>query len=171
MDTTSPATPATSTESPLPTLILGCGNLLFSDDGAGLRLLNRLAVECDLAQARFVNAGSVNFDMLSYVESATAMLVVGAADLREAAGTVAIFEGADMDAFLSGFRRRTAHELGLANLMDVARLLRRLPTRRALLAIQPGQVERSNALSAPVDAALPLALQRAQELLRRWHGT
>jgi len=171
MDTTSPATPATSTESPLPTLILGCGNLLFSDDGAGLLLLNRLAVECDLAQARFVNAGSVNFDMFSYVESATAMLVVGAADLREAAGTVAIFEGADMDAFLSGFRRRTAHELGLANLMDVARLLRRLPARRALLAIQPGQVERSSALSAPVDAALPLALERAQELLRRWHGT
>jgi hydrogenase maturation protease len=170
MDTTSPATPAATSEFSLPTLILGCGNLLFSDDGAGLRLLNRLAVESDPAHARFVNAGTVTFDVFSDIESATAMLVVGAANLREAPGTVAIFEGSDMDAFLSGYRRRTAHELGLANLMDVARLLRRLPPRRALLAIQPGRIDRSSALSAPVDAALPLALQRANELLRRWRG-
>jgi hydrogenase maturation protease len=170
MDTTSPAAPAATTDMMFPTLILGCGNMLFSDDGAGLRLLNQLAVQTDPAHARFVNGGNVNFDVFSHVESATSMLVVGAADLREAPGTVAIFEGADMDAFLSGFRRRTAHELGLANLMDLARLLRRLPSRRALLAIQPGRIDRSNALSAPVDAALPLALKRAEELLRRWRG-
>jgi hydrogenase maturation protease len=170
MDTTSPSIPTADTTFRVPTLILGCGNRLFGDDGAGLWLLNRLAVEVDPVHACCIDAGAASFEVYAYVESATAMLVVGAADLGEVPGTVAIVEGPDMDAFLSGRRRRTGHELGLANLMDLARLLRRLPPRRALLAIQPGRSERSSTLTGPVDAALPRAVQQAKELLRRWHG-
>jgi hydrogenase maturation protease len=170
MDTTSAAISGTTTELNVPTLILGCGNLLHADDGAGLQLLRRLTLELDPTHACCVDAGAVEFDAFRYVESATAMLVVGAANLHAAPGTIALFEGDDMDAFLSGFRRRSGHELGLANLMDVARLLRRMPPRRALLGIQPGYRARSSALSAAVDAALPAALTQAKDLLRRWQA-
>jgi hydrogenase maturation protease len=60
------------------------------------------------------------------------------------------------------------HELGLIDLLDMARLQGCLPARRALLCIQPSRIEWSEALSAPVMQAFPDAIRQAQALLARW---
>ena len=57
------------------------------------------------------------------------------------AGAIAPFEGAAMDEFLRSTRRRTVHEVGLIDLLDMARLRDCLPPRRALLCIQPGRID------------------------------
>jgi hydrogenase maturation protease len=73
-----------------------------------------------------------------------------------------------MDRFLRSTRRRTVHEVGLIDLLDMARLEGCLPRRRALLCIQPCRIDWSDALSAPVAQVLPEAARQARELLRRW---
>jgi hydrogenase maturation protease len=74
-----------------------------------------------------------------------------------------------MDAFLTSARRRTVHEVGLIDLLDIARLLGCLPERRALLCLQPERIDWSTSLSAPVEQALGLATMRAKALLQQWH--
>ena len=73
-----------------------------------------------------------------------------------------------MDDFLCSTRRRTVHEVGLIDLLDMARLRGCLPPRRALLCIQPGRIDWSEQLSTPVAAALPEAVRQAAALLERW---
>ena len=73
-----------------------------------------------------------------------------------------------MDEFLQGARRRTVHEIGLMDLLDMARLEACLPPQRALLCMQPGPIGWNEALSAPVAAALPAATRLATEQLKRW---
>jgi hydrogenase maturation protease len=149
-------------------LVLGFGNVLLSDDGAGVRLVERLRSELGADAADFVDAGTLSFSLLSYVEEADSMLVIDAADLNGAPGAVGLFEGAAMDNFLKSARRRTVHEVGLIDLLDMARLHDCLPRRRALLCIQPLRIDWSERLSPPVAQALPEAGRMARATLQRW---
>ena len=149
-------------------LVLGIGNILLSDDGAGVKLIERLRSELGADAATFIDGGTIGFALLSYVEATDSMLVVDTADLDSAPGTIALFEGEAMDRYLTSVRRRTVHEVGLMDLLDMARLQDCLPSRRALLCIQPACINWSEALSAPVAAAFPGALEQARALLERW---
>jgi len=154
-----------------PTLVLGFGNVLLSDDGAGIRLVERLRSELGTDAAEFVDGGTLSFTLLSYLEATDSMLVIDAADLDSPPGTVFLFEAAAMDEFLMSSRRRTVHEVGLIDLLDMARLQDCLPGQRALLCIQPGRIDWCETLSAPVTEALPEAARQARATLHRWQFT
>jgi hydrogenase maturation protease len=154
-----------------PTLVLGFGNVLLSDDGAGVQLVEQLRSEFGDDTANFIDAGTLSFSLLSYIEATHSMLVIDAADIDGTPGTIRLFEGAAMDDFLTSSRRRTVHEVGLIDLLDMARLRDCLPRRRALLCIQPQRIDWSETLSAPVADALPEAARQATALLQRWQLT
>lgn len=149
-------------------LVLGFGNVLLSDDGAGVQLVELLRCELGTHAAEFVDGGTLSFSLLSYVEAAQSMLVIDAADLDSTPGTVSLFEGAAMDEFLKTSRRRTVHEVGLVDLLDMARLQDCLPNQRALLCIQPGRIDWCETLSRPVTEAITEATRRARATLERW---
>lgn len=149
-------------------LVLGIGNVLLGDDGAGVKLVERLRSELGAEAANFIEGGAIGFALLSFVEATDSMLVVGAAELDSMPGTIALFEGSAMDRLLASVRRRTVHEVGLIDLLDMARLQDCLPTRRALLCIQPARIVWSEALSTPVEAAFDGAIEQARALLERW---
>jgi hydrogenase maturation protease len=167
---TASAVGVAATGAPVP-LVLGIGNVLLSDDGAGVKLVDRLRSDLGAAAASFVDGGTLSFSLLSYIESTDSVLVIDAADLGSAPGTISLFENLAMDRFLASVRRRTVHEVGLIDLLDMARLQRCLPSRRALLCIQPARIEWSETLSAPVAQALPAAGREARALLQRWKIT
>jgi hydrogenase maturation protease len=82
-------------------------------------------------------------------------------------GTVRVFEGAEFVAFLvSG--RRSVHEVGFADLMDIARLQDCLPANRALIGIQPEVLGWGESTGESVTAALPRAADSAVDLIRKW---
>jgi hydrogenase maturation protease len=153
------------------TLVLGFGNVLLSDDGAGVQVVARLRRALGAENADFIDAGTLSFSLLPYIEATDSMLVIDAADINHPPGAIALLEGTAMDTFLSSARRRTVHEVGLIDLLDMARLRDCLPCRRALLCIQPGRIDWSEELSAPVADALPEAARQAAALLKRWEKT
>jgi hydrogenase maturation protease len=154
-----------------PALVLGFGNVLLSDDGAGVQLVERLRAELGEGAAQFIDAGTLSFSLLPYIEATDSMLVIDAADINRPPGAIDLLEGAAMDQFLSSARRRSVHEVGLIDLLDMARLRDSLPRRRALLCMQPGRIDWSDALSSPVAQALPEAVRQAAALLQRWRNS
>jgi hydrogenase maturation protease len=150
-------------------LVLGFGNVLLSDDGAGVRLVERLRSEPGPI-ADLVDAGTLSFSLLPYVEATDSLLVIDAAHLDSAPGTVRLLEGGAMDAFLTGGRRRSVHEVGLIDLLDMARLQGCFPSQRALLCIQPLRIDWCESLSAPVAEAMPEAARQARATLYRWQS-
>jgi len=149
-------------------VVLGFGNVLLRDDGAGVQLTELLRVALGAAAGVFVDGGTMSFSLLPYIEETDALLVIDAADLRSAPGTLALFEGAEMDSFLRIARRRSVHEIGLIDLLDMARLQGCLPSRRALLCVQPDRIDWGEELSPSVAEVLPRAARQATELLQRW---
>ena len=150
------------------TLILGIGNTLLCDEGAGIHALNLLqAGYPDFPNLTFVDGGTLSFTLAAYIEDCDNLLVFDAAELRSPPGTVRVMAGTAMDKFL-GAAKRSPHEVGLLDLFDIARLTGSLPDRRALIGIQPDRIEWGMSPSEAVASALPLAVAQAAELLGRW---
>jgi hydrogenase maturation protease len=51
--------------------VLGFGNVLLSDDGAGVKLLERLQSELGADGADFVDGGTLSFSLLPYLRQRT----------------------------------------------------------------------------------------------------
>ena len=149
-------------------LVLGIGNTLLADDGVGVRIVESLRGEPDMAERMLIDGGTLSFSLLSHLEDAQAMLVVDAANLEAAAGTVRVFESEAMDRFIRRSGGRSVHEVGLAEVMDMARLHGCLPPQRALVCVQPERIDWGDALSPAVQAATPHACRQVRELLCRW---
>jgi hydrogenase maturation protease len=149
-------------------LVIGFGNVLLGDDGAGVELVDRLRTQSMPGRCEYLDGGTLSFTLLPFVECAAALLVVDAAELDLPPGSVTLFEGAAMDEFLRSARRRTVHEVGLTDLLDMARLRDCLPERRALLCIQPSMIDWATTLSPAVDGGLGAGVRLANALLDRW---
>ncbi|MCK5001511.1 MAG: HyaD/HybD family hydrogenase maturation endopeptidase [Gammaproteobacteria bacterium] len=150
------------------TLILGIGNTLLTDEGAGIHALNHFQSQYpDIPNLTFIDGGTLSFTLAVWIEDCSNLIVFDATELHQPAGTVKTFVGTAMDDFL-GNTKRSAHEVGLLDLMDIARLTEHLPKNRALIGIQPEIMDWGMAPSAPVQSALDTATNEAFTLVKLW---
>jgi hydrogenase maturation protease len=149
-------------------LVLGIGNSLLTDDGAGIQAIAALRAHPDGAPMELIDGGTLNFTLLQYLEDNQAVIVIDAADLDAAPGTVRVFEGEEMDRVVAGGRRNSVHEAGLADIFGIAWLRDCVPARRALITVQPAHVGWGDALSPAVQQALPGICEQARRLVARW---
>ena len=150
------------------TLILGIGNTLLSDEGTGIHMLDYLCRHYpELPGVSCLDGGTLSFTLAPYIESADNLIVIDAAELDAEPGTVELFTGQDMDRF-AGKTKRSVHEVSLGDLLAIAHLTDTLPENRALIAVQPREVDWGHCLSNPVKQALPKAAGCILELLQSW---
>ena len=151
------------------TLILGIGNTLLSDEGAGIHALHLFqSGYADIPNLTLVDGGTLSFTLATWIEDCDSLIVFDAAELQMPPGSVETFVGADMDGFL-GAAKRSAHEVGLMDLMDIARLTDHLPANRALIGIQPEYMDWGMQPTQAVHRALPIAVNEAVKLIETWN--
>ena len=151
------------------TLILGIGNTLLCDEGAGIHALNLFQTSHPgIPNLTLIDGGTLSFTLATYIEDCDHLIVFDAAELKSPAGTVKALVGKDMDRFL-GAARRSPHEVGLLDLFDIARLTGCLPVQRALVGIQPEKIDWAMSPTDAVERALPTAVKHAFELLIKWN--
>jgi len=151
------------------TLVLGLGNTLLGDEGAGVYVVRALQEQyTDRADVEFLDGGTLSFTLAGPIEDADSLIVIDATQLQASPGTVRVFESEDMDRFLGSHRKNSVHEVSLSDLMAIARLVEALPTRRALIGIQPEYLDWADAPTDAVACAIPVACDLAMELIGKW---
>jgi len=149
-------------------LVIGIGNILLGDEGAGVYAARRLAGRVGRREGlRILDGGTLGFALAPEVALCDALIVFDAVELSAEPGTVRCVVNEEMDRHLGGVRR-SVHEIGLLDLMDIARLSGTLPRRRALIGIQIQAVEWRDGLCASVDHSVNAAVSLALELLGQW---
>ena len=152
------------------TLILGIGNTLLSDEGVGVHVIRHLAAEQpEEPDVTFLDGGTLSFTLAGDIADHDFLIVVDAARLDAPPGTVRCFEDQQMDRYL-GRAQMSVHEVGLSDLMDMARLSDTLPRRRALVGIQPEILDLGDRPSPAVEPAIREAAQLVLDLVRRWRA-
>ncbi len=160
-----PAAPAATPR----TLILGIGNVLLSDEGAGIHVIRRLeGMLSGREDVELMDGGTLSFTLAGPIEEADRLIVIDAAQLNAPPGTTRAFVGPEMDAFVGSNRKRSVHEVGLMDLLSIAHLSGHLPARRALIGIQPQTLDWGESPSPVVADAIPQACDLALGLLAAW---
>jgi hydrogenase maturation protease len=149
------------------TLVLGIGNTLLGDDGAGVHALRYLEKRPEGRLLELVDAGTLGFTLLPLIEDHARLIVIDAALLEAPPGTVRLFQGTAMDSFLSR-PRRSVHEIGICDLLHATRLGGRFPDHRALIGIQPEIVSWQDGPSPVVAAAFATVGTVICQLLSCW---
>ncbi len=149
--------------------ILGIGNILLTDDGAGVHAVRALALcGCCPPDVRLVDGGTLSFSLAEVIETSDMLIALDATELGAPPGTLRAFEDAALDAFLGSNRRRSVHEVALFDMMALAALTGRLPRHRALIGIQPARFDWGDAPSDMVAAAIPAMCRQSLALIDRW---
>lgn len=151
------------------TLVLGIGNVLLSDDGAGVHVARKLAQ--DLAgseDVEVIDGGTLSFTLAPLISAAQRLIILDATELGLSPGAVQTFVGAEVDG-LFGRTRLTVHEVNLRDVLDIARLMGAIPAERALVGIQPASLGWGMVPTPAVSSALEHATGNVLELLASSH--
>ncbi|MHB9085162.1 MAG: hydrogenase maturation protease [Thiobacillus sp.] len=149
--------------------MLGIGNILLTDEGIGIHVLQALEPElANWPDVTLLDGGTLSFTLAGPIEDADALIVVDAANIKTKPGEWALLKGEEMDAFLMGNRKSTVHEVGLTDLRAIAMLAGHWPEKRAMLAIRPDVVDWGERPTPAVAAAIPPACAAIRGLIREW---
>lgn len=152
------------------TAVVGIGNSLLTDDGAGIHALQRFAETNNKPHVFCIDGGTVGLALLDRLSDLDALIVLDAMKLGRRPGTVTVLTGADMDSHLRN-QHGSVHEVGLSDLMDALRLSGDLPAKRALIGVEPLEMGWGTWPTPAVAASLPEATDAVRTLLRRWRCT
>ena len=150
-----------------PVLVIGLGNELRGDDGAGIEVARRLrglAAEAgiDVRAQQGEPAGLINA-----WSGRKAVLIVDTMRSGAEPGTICRFDAScePLPAQLRG--SSSTHALSLAEAIELARALEQLPPRAVVFAIEGQRFETGAALSDEVRAVIPKVAGMVLEAARR----
>lgn len=148
-------------------VILGIGNILLSDEGVGVRAVERLEADYDLpAGVRALDGGCSAMEMLEDLENLDGLIVVDAVYAHQAPGELVHLEGEQVSSF---FRTRMSpHQVGLSDVLAALELTERAPKQRVIIGIKPVSMGLSMDLTPTVAARLPEMIARVVATLEGW---
>jgi hydrogenase maturation protease len=151
------------------TLVLGIGNILWADEGFGVRAVEAFHARFEMDERVVVlDGGTQGLYLVQFVEACERLLVFDAIDYGLAPGELRIVRDDAVPRF-TGAKKMSLHQTGFQEVLSAADLLGRYPKRLALIGCQPQDLENwGGPLTPPVRAALEPALIAARDVLAEW---
>ena len=149
------------------TLVLGIGNLVMSDDGIGVRVIQQLSASFRFPDGvDLLDGGTLGLDLLPRLEGVERLLVVDAVDIGKTPGTLARMSGDDVPIVLE--TKVSPHQMGLKDLLAVAMLQGFAPLEMVLWGVQPEKIEMGLDLSPAVAGAVDALVKNVLLELDSW---
>jgi hydrogenase maturation protease len=147
-------------------LILGIGNVLWADEGFGVRCVEAMAETHALPpEVRLLDGGTLGLYLLPFLEETDALSVFDAIDYGLPPGTMKVVWNDEVPAFM-GAKKISLHQTGFQDVIATASLMGYRPAEMVLIACQPVELEDyGGGLRDEVAARIPEALRIARELL------
>jgi hydrogenase maturation protease len=147
--------------------VVGLGNILFGDEGFGVEAVRALEASGNWPKTvQFVDGGTQGLYLLDYFESCDALMVFDSIIPTEFEPKVYVYRKEELPAFIH--RKMSAHQMGLSELLAVARLHGREPSEIVLIGAPPHDLGLGNGLSEPMRGHLERAVEMGSEVLREW---
>jgi hydrogenase maturation protease len=149
-------------------LILGIGNLLWADEGFGVRAAERLYRRYQLpANVACIDGGTQGIYLVDHVRAADLLIVFDAVDYGLEGGTIKVVEGDDVPSFM-GAKKMSLHQTGFQEVLAMAALMGDAPAELLLIGVQPVMLEDFGGgltlpVAAQIDAAVAIAVSHLAE--------
>ena len=150
-------------------VVLGIGNVLWADEGFGVRCVETLQREWTFApHVDLIDGGTQGLYLIENVQSATKLLIFDAIDYGLAPGTLKLIENDEVPRFM-GAKKMSLHQTGFQEVLCLAQFTGHYPSQVLLIGCQPEELEDfGGSLRDIVKQTLPQALSLGLERLREW---
>ena len=145
-------------------LVLGIGNVLWADEGFGVRVVEALAGRYRFGpNVRVMDGGTQGIYLVDQVRWADVLVVFDAVDYGLPPGTLKRVEGAEVPRFL-GAKKMSLHQTGFQEVLALADLLGDYPDQLLLIGVQPVELDDFGgslrpAIKASIEPAIAMALE------------
>jgi hydrogenase maturation protease len=148
-------------------LVLGLGNILLSDEGVGVRIVEALEAAHDLPdEVDLLDGGTSGMDLLDTVADRDCLIVADAVNADGPAGRLIRLENDDIRMLFE--TKFSPHQLGLSDLLANLRLIGKAPRRVVVVGVVPQNLslglELSPAAAGGRDAAVAMIVDELARL-------
>ena len=152
--------------SPPKTVILGVGNVLLSDEGIGVHVVNELSTMELPPGVSVVEGGTDGFRLLNIITETDRLIVIDAVKGGADPGSIYRFNVDDVKNVPSGFRT-SVHQVGILEVIDLSGLIGKTP-KTTIIGVEPKSLEMSLELTPEIKAKIPRIIEIIFEELK--HG-
>jgi len=150
-------------------VVLGIGNVLWADEGFGVRCIEALQRHWSFGpHVRLVDGGTQGLYLIQHVQAAKKLLIFDAIDYGLAPGTLKLVENDEVPRFM-GAKKMSLHQTGFQEVLMLALLTEQFPAQVLLIGCQPEELEDyGGSLRPVVKLAMEDALALGVDRLRDW---
>ncbi|MCP3392453.1 HyaD/HybD family hydrogenase maturation endopeptidase [Bradyrhizobium sp. CCGB12] len=150
-------------------LVLGIGNILWADEGFGVRAVEafhrRYIVPHNVS---VLDGGTLGLYLIGLLQKADGLIVFDAIDYGLPPGKLKLVQGNEVPKFTAA-KKLSLHQTGFQEVLSAVDLLGRSPRELALIGCQPlDPVSWGGPLTSPVRNQITPAIELACEMLAQW---
>lgn len=135
-------------------VILGVGNILLSDEGVGVRAVERFQREYRVPPGvEVIDGGTAGMELLEDLANATHLIIVDAVRSRKEPGTMVRIAGDDVPVFFK--TKLSPHQVGLSDVLATLAFNDEQPGGVTVFGVEPVSLDTGMALTPQVEALLP----------------
>ncbi len=154
-----------ATAPPRKVLILGVGNILLSDDGFGVHLINSLADTPFPPNVQVLEAGTVSHQLIPLFRELDHLIIIDVVEAGDTPGSLFRFSPEDLQ--FTKEQMVSLHQISLIDVLTMAELTGGKP-KTVIIGVQPKDVSTwSLELTEPVKAVLPKVKELIFEELKK----
>lgn len=148
-------------------IVLGIGNVLFSDEGLGVKVI-KILEECFSfsEEVELIDGGVGGFFLIPYIERAKRLLIVDAIRGGGPPGTFYKFKNEDLP--LNIAEKLSLHELSIKDILFLVSLKGKMPEEIVILGLEPKVLDLGEGLSIEIRRNLKNLIKEILIQLKDW---
>lgn len=147
--------------------VLGVGNILLSDEGFGVHIVNELHAEYEFNPTiNLLDGGTMGMELLGFMQGTTKLLLVDAIDGDKAPGTIYQFNHDEVESYFT--EHISVHEVGMQDILRIHAMQENPLEDAVVIGVEPESIETGLDLTPTVMAAKAEVKQRILAQLTVW---
>ena len=148
-------------------VVLGVGNILLTDEGLGVHVVEDLKANYTFTpQISLIDGGTMGMELLTYMRGMKKILLIDAVNGGEAPGTIYEFPHRELEQYFTD--HISVHEVGMQDILRI-RAIQENPLEDAIvIGVEPESLDVGFEPSVPGQKALPEVKDCVLRVLREW---
>ncbi len=143
-------------------MVLGVGNLLLTDEGFGIHVIEELTERREELgigpDVQLMDGGTLGLDLLHYIEGLDKLIIIDVVNGGTEPGTIFKFTPQDIET--EKIRKLSLHQITLMDVLGMAKDMDREPRETVIVAVEPKDIENwGMELSEELKAKIPTVIK------------
>ncbi len=147
--------------------VLGIGNIILSDEGFGVRVVEYLQKNFTFPEnVQLIDGGTLGVELTHFITGTQRLLIIDSIDGGTEGGKIFHLRGEEIKKHFA--QKISAHEVGIQDVLTMLEISGKKIPHVELIGAQPFSLEAGTELTPQMSKLVPMFADKAIEILRSW---